>query len=196
MARKKTKRKKNPCWKGYEAIGMKKKGGRTVPNCVPNKGGKIKPPTKAKISCAKCDDGAKPCVCGDRTKHKTHSPAKLDPPKSGGRPPFRELKNKKTKVGNYLDEKISKRIKASDDASKSKDYSDKGFARNVKAQNKETKALKKQIKDVTKHNREKYGPLGRKIQGKTLNQVNINQKTKNYDLFVLQDQYNWQVKTE
>lgn len=24
----------NPCWKGYEPIGMKKKDGRTVPNCV------------------------------------------------------------------------------------------------------------------------------------------------------------------
>ena len=23
------------CWKGYEMIGTKKKGGRTVPNCVP-----------------------------------------------------------------------------------------------------------------------------------------------------------------
>lgn len=22
------------CWKGYKQIGMKKKGGRTVPNCV------------------------------------------------------------------------------------------------------------------------------------------------------------------
>jgi len=29
--------KKNPCWKGYEAIGMKKKGGKQVPNCVPIK---------------------------------------------------------------------------------------------------------------------------------------------------------------
>ena len=29
--------KKGPCWKGYEMIGMKKKGGRTVPNCVPRK---------------------------------------------------------------------------------------------------------------------------------------------------------------
>ena len=28
---------KNPCWKGYEMIGMKKKGGRRVPNCVPKK---------------------------------------------------------------------------------------------------------------------------------------------------------------
>ena len=27
--------KKSPCWKGYEMIGMKKKGGRKVPNCVP-----------------------------------------------------------------------------------------------------------------------------------------------------------------
>ena len=29
------KKMKNPCWKGYEAIGMKKKNGRKVPNCVP-----------------------------------------------------------------------------------------------------------------------------------------------------------------
>jgi len=42
MAKAKTKRKKNPCWKGYEAIGMKKKGNRTVPNCVPIKGKKKK----------------------------------------------------------------------------------------------------------------------------------------------------------
>ena len=26
---------KDPCWKGYEMIGMKKKGNRKVPNCVP-----------------------------------------------------------------------------------------------------------------------------------------------------------------
>ena len=32
----KKKGKKGPCWKGYKAIGMKKKGGRKVPNCVPN----------------------------------------------------------------------------------------------------------------------------------------------------------------
>jgi hypothetical protein len=35
MAKKKSK--KNPCWKGYQMVGMKKKGGRNVPNCVPNK---------------------------------------------------------------------------------------------------------------------------------------------------------------
>lgn len=28
-------KKKDPCWKGYEQIGMKKKDGKEVPNCVP-----------------------------------------------------------------------------------------------------------------------------------------------------------------
>ena len=28
---------KNPCWKGYEAIGMKTLKGKKVPNCVPKK---------------------------------------------------------------------------------------------------------------------------------------------------------------
>lgn len=27
--------KKNPCWKGYMMVGMKKKGNKNVPNCVP-----------------------------------------------------------------------------------------------------------------------------------------------------------------
>jgi hypothetical protein len=27
--------KDNPCWKGYKPVGIKKKGGKTVPNCVP-----------------------------------------------------------------------------------------------------------------------------------------------------------------
>jgi len=25
----------NPCWKGYKQVGMKKKNGKMVPNCVP-----------------------------------------------------------------------------------------------------------------------------------------------------------------
>jgi len=29
--------KRNPCWKGYEAVGMKNKDGKQVPNCVPVK---------------------------------------------------------------------------------------------------------------------------------------------------------------
>lgn len=28
-------KKKDPCWTGYEAIGMKEKNGKKVPNCVP-----------------------------------------------------------------------------------------------------------------------------------------------------------------
>jgi hypothetical protein len=37
MAKLKTNRKKSPCWSGYEMVGMKKKNGKKVPNCVPKK---------------------------------------------------------------------------------------------------------------------------------------------------------------
>ena len=30
-------KKQGPCWKNYKMVGTKKKGGRTVPNCVPKK---------------------------------------------------------------------------------------------------------------------------------------------------------------
>ena len=40
--------KDDPCWKGYEAAGMKKKGGKTVPNCIPSgKAGEAKDKAKA-----------------------------------------------------------------------------------------------------------------------------------------------------
>lgn len=29
------KSKKDPCWDGHEMVGMKSKGGKSVPNCVP-----------------------------------------------------------------------------------------------------------------------------------------------------------------
>jgi hypothetical protein len=32
-----TKKKDNPCWKGYKKLGVKTKGGKKVPNCVPEK---------------------------------------------------------------------------------------------------------------------------------------------------------------
>ena len=35
MISKKTLKNSNPCWTGYHPVGTKKKGGRTVPNCVP-----------------------------------------------------------------------------------------------------------------------------------------------------------------
>ncbi len=28
-------KKDDPCWKNYEQVGLKKKTGKTVPNCVP-----------------------------------------------------------------------------------------------------------------------------------------------------------------
>ncbi len=31
------KKKADPCWDGYEQVGTKKKSGKTVPNCVPDK---------------------------------------------------------------------------------------------------------------------------------------------------------------
>ena len=30
-------KKKSPCWKGYKMVGLKIKGSRKVPNCVPSK---------------------------------------------------------------------------------------------------------------------------------------------------------------
>ena len=36
------KKKKTQCWKNYKMVGTKKKGGRTVPNCVPKKKRKTK----------------------------------------------------------------------------------------------------------------------------------------------------------
>lgn len=30
-----TEKKKGPCWKNYKMVGTKKKGNKTVPNCVP-----------------------------------------------------------------------------------------------------------------------------------------------------------------
>lgn len=32
-----SKKKSDPCWDGYEQVGTKKKAGKTVPNCVPDK---------------------------------------------------------------------------------------------------------------------------------------------------------------
>ena len=39
--------KKDPCWDGYKAIGMKDKGGKKVPNCVPEKAAEAKSKAQA-----------------------------------------------------------------------------------------------------------------------------------------------------
>lgn len=32
-----SKKEEDPCWKGYEKLGMKMKNGKNVPDCVPKK---------------------------------------------------------------------------------------------------------------------------------------------------------------
>lgn len=44
---------KGACWKGYTAVGMKDKGGRKVPNCVP----------ESFDICPECKED--PCICDD-----------------------------------------------------------------------------------------------------------------------------------
>ena len=48
--------KEDPCWDGYEQVGMKNKGGRQVPNCVPasKKIPDSKPKKKVKKSAWEC----------------------------------------------------------------------------------------------------------------------------------------------
>ena len=86
---------KNPCWKGYEMIGQKKKNGKTVPNCVPEndeldeaeyqgRNVKLNKPTrseksdKSKKVYVKNDKGNVVAVhFGDpKMKNKSHNPAR------------------------------------------------------------------------------------------------------------------------
>ena len=52
--------KDNPCWKGYHPVGTKKKGGRTVPNCVPNANEAANPAQQAAIAISMKKAGKKP----------------------------------------------------------------------------------------------------------------------------------------
>ena len=48
--------KEDPCWDGYEQVGMKNKGGREVPNCVPeSKDIPDSKPKKKKVKKSVCD---------------------------------------------------------------------------------------------------------------------------------------------
>ena len=49
MAITKKKSATNPCWEGYEKIGMKKKGGKLVPDCVPIKKASVKKAASKKV---------------------------------------------------------------------------------------------------------------------------------------------------
>jgi hypothetical protein len=50
------KKSKGPCWSGYEMIGMKDKGGKKVPNCVPVKKRKHGSSKKGEIVTSKSMD--------------------------------------------------------------------------------------------------------------------------------------------
>jgi len=58
---------KNPCWKGYEMVGTKKKGSKTVPNCVPTSKNVMKKKNCYKMICPGCT--SKCASCGDRKMH-------------------------------------------------------------------------------------------------------------------------------
>jgi len=48
-----TAKKTDPCWDGYTQVGMKMKNGKKVPNCVPDRSGRIpksKSTAKKKVS--------------------------------------------------------------------------------------------------------------------------------------------------
>jgi hypothetical protein len=72
---------KKACWKGYEAIGMKKKGGRKVPNCVPvteevvnkeHKGKMSKSMRRSRDKCAKTVKGIKAIKGKDNEENAKH----------------------------------------------------------------------------------------------------------------------------
>ena len=52
-----------PCWKGYKQVGMKNKGGRQVPNCVPNES-----VVKENTNDCGCNENHD-CGCGGHHKH-------------------------------------------------------------------------------------------------------------------------------
>jgi LysM repeat protein len=71
---------KKACWKGYEAIGMKKKNGKTVPNCVPVKEEELNKPVmtpaqladKHGVSVESIDKALKAGIKVEK-EHTTHS---------------------------------------------------------------------------------------------------------------------------
>ena len=56
------KREGDPCWNGYEQVGMKMKNGRSVPNCVPIKG------VKKSCGCATCGTLVKALISKKKDK--------------------------------------------------------------------------------------------------------------------------------
>lgn len=58
----------DPCWKGYKMVGMKKKNGKSVPNCVPEE----------KEYCDACDRPSDECICNKDIKEATYKGRKVE----------------------------------------------------------------------------------------------------------------------
>ena len=72
------KRKDDPCWKGYKMVGMKNKGGKEVPNCVPmsseeleQAGIELSEVKQMPESCGDCGLGDEKCKCEKENKEST-----------------------------------------------------------------------------------------------------------------------------
>lgn len=64
----------NPCWKGYKPVGTKKKGGKTVPNCVPMNE-EERPDPKVKVEGTNCRN----CVYWRKDLEKPVTKEELNP---------------------------------------------------------------------------------------------------------------------
>jgi len=53
----------NPCWKGYQMVGTKKKDGKEVPNCVP-KSKTYRTQNESEEICPTCNKPMQQCECG------------------------------------------------------------------------------------------------------------------------------------
>ena len=55
-----------PCWKGYKQVGMKKKNGKEVPNCVPMNEAELKEAgiDKSEVDLSHVDEELRNCGCG------------------------------------------------------------------------------------------------------------------------------------
>ena len=80
---------KDPCWKGYEMVGMKKKGGKPVPNCVP-----VKEENLDELY----GKGSLPGIAAYHTKKSAESKEQMEKTRSG---------NKKLPVPKKVTDKVS-----------------------------------------------------------------------------------------
>jgi hypothetical protein len=73
----------NPCWKGYEMIGTKQKGGRTVPNCVKKSKSSTEMPTHLELgSDGKSYNGKAIVVNTMSGKHYSNKPIPMEKAKA------------------------------------------------------------------------------------------------------------------